>query len=236
MLSPMANNEPPPNWLTVLYRAFLSPTKAKKSYSQFGEDLILQTLPNFPKKGFFVDIGCHAPRRGSNTYGLYKRGWNGILVDLEPEKVWACKLARPRDIAVLAAVSNKEESVEIYSPKNFSVLSTIAPDEKIKRDFYVSGTTQSKTLTRLLSEHHAPKRIDFLSIDTEGADYQVLEGLDFNIYTPKCICIEKPESDETIEKIIDSKIYHLMKTLNYQMAGWSGASLIFTNRNIAPLD
>ena len=49
----MANNEPPPNWLTVLYRAFLSPTKAKKSYSQFGEDLILQTLPNFPEKGFF---------------------------------------------------------------------------------------------------------------------------------------------------------------------------------------
>ena len=94
---------------STLRRAFLSPTKAKRSYSQCAEDLIVKMFLQIDgslKPGFYVDVGCHHPRRGSNTYGFYKSGWRGVLIDMEADKVRVAKLARRRDMVVQAAVSD----------------------------------------------------------------------------------------------------------------------------------
>ena len=77
------------------YKAFLSPTKSLVSYSQYAEDIIIYNLLKSLKKtknGIFVDVGSHHPKRGSNTYFFYKRGWRGLLIDLEKDKVLAAKL------------------------------------------------------------------------------------------------------------------------------------------------
>jgi hypothetical protein len=74
-------------YLIAIYKAFISPSKPKKSYSQYAEDLIIQSyFSRKLKNGRYVDVGCHHPRRGSNTYGLYKKGSSGILIDLEKPK------------------------------------------------------------------------------------------------------------------------------------------------------
>lgn len=60
--------------LSALYKAFISPSKPRKSYSQYAEDLIIQSyFSRKLKTSRYVDFGCHHPRRGSNTYGLYKK-------------------------------------------------------------------------------------------------------------------------------------------------------------------
>jgi hypothetical protein len=91
-------------FLKVFRKTFFTPLKARKSYSQCAEDLmvdhLLQAIIKSGVKGFYVDVGCHHPKRGSNTYRLYKSGWKGILVDMEDDKVLAAKLARSRDVVI----------------------------------------------------------------------------------------------------------------------------------------
>lgn len=217
------------NFLKALYKAFISPSKPKKSYSQFAEDLLIQLfLRDQVVEKFYVDVGCHHPRRGSNTFLLYQKNWNGLLVDLEKEKVLACQLARPRDKVILAAVSDKEQLVDIYSPKKFSTNTTINVDGVVDKDGYVKiGEIQTRTLNSILDEIKAPKNFALLSIDVEGVDFQVLKSINLNEYRPHVICIECWESSDGIAAIIAGDIYqHLIKQ-GYELKAWLGLSTIF---------
>ena len=109
-------------------RAFLSPTKALTSYSQCAEDLIVKMFLQVgasTERGFYVDVGCHHPRRGSNTFGFYKAGWCGILIDMEEDKVRVAQMARKRDVVVQSAISGRAETLNIHSPGEFLTNATI---------------------------------------------------------------------------------------------------------------
>ena len=80
----------------------------KRSYSQFDEDLFLKKYFENKKKGFFVDIGCHHPFKGNNTFLLYKLGWSGINIDLNKISIDLFNIARPRDINICTALSDFE--------------------------------------------------------------------------------------------------------------------------------
>lgn len=217
------------NFLTALYKAFISPSKPKKSYSQFAEDLLIQLfLRDQVVDKFYVDVGCHHPRRGSNTYSLYQKNWNGLLVDLEKEKVLACQLARPRDKVVLAAVSDKEELVDIYSPKKFSTNTTINVNGVVNKDGYIKiGEIQTRTLNSILDQNKVPKNFALLSIDVEGVDFEVLKSINLNEYCPHVICIECWESSGGIAAIISSNIYAHLVERGYELRAWLGLSTIF---------
>jgi FkbM family methyltransferase len=220
------------DYLTALYRAFISPSKYKKSYSQYAEDLIIQMyFPKSKKDGKYVDVGCHHPKRGSNTYGFYKKGWSGILIDLEKSKVKANQFARPRDKVILAAVSDKEEWLEIYSDKNFSTNTTInkveANDKKIS-----IGKIHSETLSNILSKNNFSFNFELLSIDVEGVDLEVLKGLGLDIYHPEIICIENWNSKDGISGILKSEIHQFLNNHKYKLVAFSGLSTIY-QRSIA---
>ena len=69
-----------------------------KSYSQEGEDMILRRLFEKQKTGFYVDVGAHHPKRFSNTFFFYKKGWSGINIDAMPNSMRLFDKIRPRDI------------------------------------------------------------------------------------------------------------------------------------------
>jgi FkbM family methyltransferase len=215
--------------LKAFYKAFISPVKIKHSHSQFAEDLVIGLSlqsGNFEK--FYVDVGCHNPKRGSNTFLLYKKGWRGVLIDLEDEKVLACKLARPRDIVVKAAVSNVEEFVDIYSPSSFSTNTTIDVDALVDRAGYeVIDTTKTRTLNSILDEQNCPAEFGLLSIDVEGVDYKVLLSLNFDKYKPEVICIETWESHQGIDAILRGAIHTLLLKNGYELKAWAGLSNIY---------
>jgi FkbM family methyltransferase len=221
---------PPSNFLTSLRKAFLTPTKARKSYSQCAEDLIAENYFKGKgiKKGFYVDVGSHHPRRGSNTYRFYKKGWRGILVDLEDVKVNAAKLARPGDTVVKAAVSDKIEPVQIFSQGNFSTNTTISQLVAQKGEgFNPIGEIETTTLTNILQEHGCNSRFEFLNIDIEGNDLKALRGLNFSKFRPQLICVECWESELGMDELIKNEIYKYLSSNGYSLIGLSAPSAFF---------
>ena len=90
----------------------------KNSYSQLNEDIFLKEFFKNKKKGLFVDIGCHHPFKSNNTFLLYKSGWSGINIDLNRLSIDLFNIARPRDINICSAISNKEGTIDYYLPNN----------------------------------------------------------------------------------------------------------------------
>jgi FkbM family methyltransferase len=220
-------------WLKAFRKAYLTPLRLKKSYSQFAEDLLIQQALSRLEdvRHFYVDIGCHHPRRGSNTYALYRRGWQGILVDLEDIKVLACKIARPRDTVVKAAVSNEEKFVQIFSPGAFSTNTTINPDGIENSEQYKPiGRVRTVKLTSLLREHRCPQVFDFLNIDVEGVDLEVLQSLDLNEFRPSLICVENWKAQEGLSALLDTETHRHLDKNGYELLGLSSVSTIYGRR------
>ena len=216
-------------FLQAAYRAFLSPAKPKVSYSQYAEDLLIRlALPDPKARGFYVDVGCHHPRRGSNTYALYRKGWHGLLIDLEEVKVLACQLRRWRDKAVVAGISDRETETPIYSPGAFSTNTTIALASVAEPDTYQSvGWIHTTTLTTILNKHQVPRDFELLSVDVEGVDYEVIKGLDLDQYSPKVICVENWESVKGVEAMLSSATHQLLVDKQYRLTGWCGFSTVY---------
>lgn len=167
--------------------------KYNKSYSQTGEDLILNFHLN-KKKGVYVDVGCHDPIILNNTYLFYENGWSGINIDANPKCIEKFNIVRKRDINICALVgnSNKNEKFYIFDPETLSTMS-----EKRKKLYIKAGyklkeviTIPCVSLSSLLKQKLSNTCIDFLSVDVEGNDMNVLKSNDWKLYRPKFIIVE----------------------------------------------
>jgi len=190
----------------------------KKSYSMEGEDLEIIKIVKHINNGFFIDVGCYHPLHLSNTYLLYKKNWRGINVDLSKFSIDLFNSIRPEDININSAVSNSEDLVTYYFQKDLSQLGTIKIDEAQKRmqGLIKEKKIRSQKLTTIIENTKYNKRkIDFLNIDSEGADFDILKSLDFDMYRPKLICVEI--HDTNVEK---SEINKFLINLNYNKK-WS---------------
>jgi FkbM family methyltransferase len=212
---------------TAFRRTYLSPIRSKKTYSQCGEDaFLLYFFKSRKTPGFYVDVGCHHPKRGSNTYALYRKGWKGVLIDMEADKVLSCKLARPRDQVLLSAVSDRSEQVTIFAPKAYSVLASINPDVSTSDGFQAVGQITTRTLGEILDELKAPLDFQLLSIDAEGVDLKVLKGLGLDRYSPEIVCVEDNQASG-IEDYQAGETYLYLRQKNYELIGLIGPSMIF---------
>lgn len=217
------------SFLRAFRKAFLSPSRVFKSYSQCGEDAVIHHLLSiYQGPRVYVDVGCHHPKRGSNTFAFYRLGWRGLLIDIEQEKLLACRLARPRDQVICAAVSDGEREVDVFSDHSFSTLTTIDPQLGQSRGMARKATLTTRTLQAILEQTNVPKHFGFLSIDVEGQDLAVLKGLNLEYYAPELICIEAlgPKEQGEVE-------LHLAGH-NYDFVSKAGPSCIF--RRIRAID
>jgi FkbM family methyltransferase len=204
---------------------------SRKSYSQEGEDKkILKYFKNF-KNGFYVDVGAYNPIRASNTYLLYKKGWEGINIDADYFSYKLFNILRPRDYNFNCAITlRKKKFVNLYYPKDSSQIKTI--NEKFRNSvldkFYFKKVPVS-TLDKIINKtKFYGKKIDFLNIDCEGEDYEVLKSLDLKIYRPRLICIEI--NILTVDNIKRSKVYNYLIKNGYKKKYSFINSHIFTER------
>lgn len=197
------------------------------TYSQFGEDCVLQVLfPKAMKEGFFVDVGCYHPKKLSNTYALYKRGWRGINIDLDREKIAAFDLARRGDINIAAAVSDREEEKTVYTDRRYSVGATIDDTLGRQESFSAQGKMKTSTLNMIIgATKYSGKRIDLLSVDVEGMDVRVLKGLDFETYRPEIVLVESHLG--TADQILGSELHEFMTGKQYALVNWVGPTLFY---------
>ena len=191
----------------------------KESYSMDKEDLVIEGYFKNKNKGFYVDVGCYHPLQRNNTMLLYQKGWRGINIDISDFSIKLFKFLRPDDLNLNVAVSNKEGEIDMFFQKKLSQLSTIK-ENSAKKTFQGNILNQkilSRKLTSILDEgKYKDQKIDFLNVDAEGADFEVLQSLDFNKYSPELICIEVIEKD-----LENSDVFNFLYKYRYKKI-WSG--------------
>ena len=205
---------------------------ARTHYSQFGEDITLAALlPD--KAGVYVDVGAHHPKRYSNTYLLFKKGWHGINIDPNPHTIGLFNKARPNDINIECGVAGKEGTLTYYQFSDPAVNSF--SEEEAKRwmnkswlQYLGTKEVEVQPLRQLLNNlPNPPTHIDLLNIDTEGMDVEVLQSNDWQKYQPRVIVIESGCFDAS-KPFEDPAFRLLVTTYGYTLAARMGASLIFS--------
>ncbi len=187
--------------------------------SQLRQDLFVLFITKLKRDGFFVEFGACDGVELSNTLTLEKDfNWKGILA--EPSISWHDELFNNRSCHIDKRAVWKESNEELYfvEVENVKTISGI-DTELFKTNFTdLRESVHNKkfkvktiTLKDLLIEYNTPKQIDYLSIDTEGTEFEIISGFDFNEYDIKIITVEHFFNVE--EK---NKIYDYLKQFNYE--------------------
>lgn len=176
------------------------------SKSQIFQDLFVDFILRRKLNGFYCEVGAADGFNLSNTFFLEKeRKWKGILC--EPSHHWRKQLNhnRKENILVFDAISNKKETITFYENDN-KFLSSLEKNKNYSKSYSVNTTTLNDIFLKF-----NVKEIDYLSIDTEGNELKVLEGLDLKKYRPKIITIEHNyENERLIYKILSQQNYDLI--------------------------
>jgi FkbM family methyltransferase len=203
-----------PSWALALGGYLVGLTFFSISRSQYGEDLIIEQY--FRQRfgddfqGTYLDIGAFHPVWLSNTHRLHKRGWTGHVIDVERRKLAAFKVARGNRVTThfTAITAGEVSAVKIYKFKRiWSEIDTIdyetavASKEKSGFQFHEEAVPAS-TLHFILEKITS---VDFINIDIEGLDSQILDQLDLTIHKPALIVFEDNTSwgggKKTAEKL-----------------------------------
>lgn len=171
----------------------------RKSYSQSGEDMIVDNI--FRLRGIthpsYIDIGANHPYFISNTAIFYERGCRGINIEANPQLVAAFQTYRPEDINLTVGISGKEGELDFYIMED-NTLSTFSEKE---RDYMVGNgkklarteKIRLTTVSAVLADCFNGTFPDFLSLDAEGMDFDILKSINYDQYSPKVICVEAAE-------------------------------------------
>ena len=212
----------------------------KKYFSFSGVDVIIENIFRNQEFGFYIDVGCQHPIKNNNTLILYNKGWKGINIDLDKDNIDLFKKSRPNDENVNIAVSNEIKEVDLYFYHKKSPINTIDKKTSQFQKAKVSSIKKIKTDTLnniLSSSKYTNIKIDLLSVDVEGHEIQVLEGLDFIRYKPSIIVVEYLDlnvsklevKNLSIQNIINSKIYKFLTQKNYTLVNCIYSDLIFVD-------
>ena len=204
------------------------------SFAQEGEDLVLRRYLEDRQSGFYVDVGAHHPRRFSNTHLFYKRGWRGINIEPSPEALQPFKRERPRDTNLALGVAEQAGELTYYvfnEPALNTFDETLKNDREAHTPYRVLGTAKVAVdrLERIL-EKHLPngQRIDFMSIDVEGLDLQVLRSNDWRRYRPEFVLVEA--LGFKLEQAAAHPLHTFMHGVGYELVAKTLNTLFYRDR------
>lgn len=174
--------------------------KFVKSYSQCGEDIIVNYI--FCLRGVlnptYIDIGAHDPFFLNNTAIFYNKKSKGINIEANPYLISRFNKYRPKDINLNIGIGSKECELDFYIMNDPS-LSSFSKEEILKYEntgkYFVIEIKRIQliTLKNIIEKYNDGIFPDFLTIDTEGMDFEILKTIDYKNNTPKVICVETAE-------------------------------------------
>lgn len=200
---------------------YVRPTSyGKTSYSQSGEDLIADFIltnlrinnPNY------LDIGAHHPTYLSNTYFFYKKGSVGVCIEPDPELYAEIRKKRKNDLCINAGIGVNSAAEESFFIMSTRTLNTFSKTEAERYESYGRQTIEKVVKIPLITisdilVNFMDKRLNFVSLDVEGLDYEIIKAFDFDKQRPEVICIEtitytEDNSEEKEYQIIEYMLEH----------------------------
>jgi FkbM family methyltransferase len=179
-------------------------------YSQLGQDLWV--VSRIAEPGYFVDIGATDGIYNSNSYLLEGRGWSGICVEPDEKIFNSLKANRSCHVENIAIYKESNLELNLILAGEFSTLEEYigADHHRSLRENRPLQTVKTLTLDDLLAKYEAPKRIDYLSLDTEGSELDILESFSW-AYEVSLISVEHNNSKnkDSLAALLESKGYKL---------------------------
>jgi len=189
-------------------------------FSQEGEELYLkEKFAN--RNGFYVDVGALHPFRFSNTAWAYEKGWRGINIEPNVDQFHLFELFRPQDININCGIADHEAELTYYC---FDEPGLNGFDMEAHKDIPVIA--KRKVAVRRLSDilrEHKVDRVDFLDIDVEGFEMEVLKSIDFSVDI-ECILLEQHISAELLNQ---SKEFLFLKRKGYEAVAKYGRTTVY---------
>lgn len=171
-------------------------TFKKESYSQSGEDIIIEYLFALRKieKPLCLDIGAYHPVVANNTYKFYCNGAKSINIDANPAAIKMFMAHRPTDINLNIGIGAQNGSFDFYIMEDeaLNTFSVVEKENLVKMGQPLKEVQKINMLpvNEVLQKYFSEAAPDLVSIDAEGVDEDIIQSFDFNNYSPKVICIE----------------------------------------------
>lgn len=203
------------------------------SHSTNHEDILLARAFAGQADGFFIDIGAHHPLDHSVTRLLSERGWSGINIEANPGLIELFDRERPRDVNLAVAVTSRTGAGTFYQVPGSPQLSTLSPElaaEYRRRGHEVTERTiPLTTLADICRDHARGRTVDFVSIDVEGAEPDVLAGADFAACAPRVLLIES--TLPMTNTLVHAAWEHLIPDSIYQFTLFDGINRVYVRRD-----
>ena len=217
--------------LYIRYKAL----RKRNTYSQDQEDLFINDYFKDKNSGFYIDIGCYHPIKYSNTALLYNRGWHGINIDMNQTSIDLFNILRKRDKNICAAISNTSKKTIQYFDHLFSPINTLDKNfssiasKKLSFRKHTEKTIQTYKFNQIIQKYNINiKQIDFINIDVEAHDLEVLESIDLSIFNAKIICVEIANNQNNIK---EKKLRDYLNKCNYELIKTVGLNGFFELRD-----
>ena len=210
-------------WLYKIQKIYKN-KKPNSHYAEFAEDVMVNRILKKIKKGFYVDIGAYHPYKGSLTYNLYNRKWNGMNLDISKSSIDLFNIARPNDININCAISEFNGETYYYENSPINQQNSLIPQDDNQKKIKI----QSYKLSEILKMQNI-NSVDYINIDTEGNELEVLMGIDFSKINPILFTIEDNSFDLNNE--IKKKKIIFLKEKNYELINIIGVTMFFVKKD-----
>ena len=201
------------------------------SYAQHLEDYHLASVFSDQREGFYVDVGAGHPVADNVSCWFYQRGWRGIVVEPQPQLIELYAHIRPRDIRECCVLGDAKGEVDFHDVERLHGFSTIVPQfAESATGFgarYETRKVPMRTLAEICETHGAP-RIDFLKVDVEGAEAQVLAGGDWTRHRPRVVVCEALAPGSLAENWLDWEPFLIER--DYEFVLFDGLNRFYVDR------
>lgn len=197
--------------------------------------MILKRLFERQSNGFYIDVGAHHPIRFSNTYFFYKKGWRGVNIDATPGSMASFNKLRPRDINIEAAVAGQKKEMMFFM-FNEPALNSFDENLVQSRDKKIYSVERkqiitTRTLEEIIAENLPEgQNIDFLSVDVEGLDLDVLQSNNWMLYRPKYVLVECLRLN--LVDVKKNSVYSLLNEKNYEIFAKTFNTVLFRDKQL----
>lgn len=212
--------------------------KAKKSYAQQGEDLIIKFIFNTLgiTKPSYIDIGAHDPFYLSNTAILYSTGSRGINIEPNPNLISKFKVFRKRDTNLNIGISDHEGILDFFimsepTMSTFSSSEAYRIDQETRIKIKEIKKVPILSLDKVLEKHFNNNFPDLLSLDVEGIEEIILESIDFTKWAPKVICLETLTYSENGKEIKKHDLINYVLSKGYFVYADTYVNTIFVQND-----